>query len=194
MKTIGLLILVFIFLKKKQQWFSRVAVLFLVFLILDLVSKAVAQWAVVNQLEWWPWPVISNTGLSFGFGEILLQSFEEGATLNQHVSLDAILLIGWVLLAAGISIFLLTQLRTVLIKSSQNSTAFLFELATGLLLGGIWGNVFDRIFVGGVRDWLPVPGYELFFGLTLYNNLADWFLTLGCILWIYLLFFKIKTL
>jgi lipoprotein signal peptidase len=194
MKTIGLLILLYFFLKKKKFWFSRVAALFIFFLILDLVTKTLAQWAVLSQVEWWSWPVSINAGVSFGIGE---KFFETG-------SIVAILL-GWIILASGISFFLLKYLRTTMTRSGYSvrsvtqlspdtsRTVFLSEVATGMLLGGIWGNVLDRIFVGGVRDWLPVPGYELFFGLTLYNNLADWFLTVGCILWIYLLFFKIKT-
>lgn len=38
----------------------------------------------------------------------------------------------------------------------------------GILLGAILSNVSDRIFFGGVRDWLPVPG------ISLKNNIADW--------------------
>jgi lipoprotein signal peptidase len=175
MKTIGLLVLLFFFLRNKKVWFSRVAIFFLLFLILDLASKALAQWAVSSQEEWWPWPMVINTGASFGGGEVFLQSLGS----------EVLVLAGWIVFAAAVSFFLLKHLRS--------SLSIVSEIATALLLAGIWGNIFDRIFVGGVRDWLPVPAYELFFGLTLYNNLADWFLTVGCILWIYLLFFKIKT-
>jgi lipoprotein signal peptidase len=41
----------------------------------------------------------------------------------------------------------------------------------GLFWAGVVANMIDRVFFGGVRDWLPIPG------LGLYNNLADWYIT-----------------
>jgi lipoprotein signal peptidase len=41
-------------------------------------------------------------------------------------------------------------------------------ILAGLFFGGVASNILDRVFFGAVRDWLPVPGLEL------YNNLADW--------------------
>lgn len=41
-------------------------------------------------------------------------------------------------------------------------------VSPGLFLGGAVSNLLDRLFYGGVVDWLPVP----FVNLT--NNLADW--------------------
>ncbi|MDA1079608.1 MAG: signal peptidase II [bacterium] len=47
------------------------------------------------------------------------------------------------------------------------------RIATGLFFGGALSNVLDRVFFGGVRDWLVVPV------LGIQNNLADWAIFLG---------------
>ncbi len=52
-------------------------------------------------------------------------------------------------------------------------------LATGLFLGGVFANLSDRLFYGGVRDWLPIPL------IGLYNNLADWAIAGATILLLY---------
>ena len=55
-------------------------------------------------------------------------------------------------------------------------------IATGFFLGGITANLTDRFVFGGVRDWLPIP-------LTgLYNNLADWGITIAVLLVLYELY------
>ena len=43
-----------------------------------------------------------------------------------------------------------------------------YPIVRGLFLGGAMSNIMDRLVIGGVRDWLPVPV------LGLRNNLADW--------------------
>jgi len=43
-------------------------------------------------------------------------------------------------------------------------------VALGMFMGGVFGNLLDRLVCGGVRDWLTLP----FINLT--NNLADWFI------------------
>lgn len=45
-----------------------------------------------------------------------------------------------------------------------------------LVLGGTVSNIIDRIIFGGVRDWLPIP----FFNLK--NNIADWIIFLAVFL------------
>lgn len=49
--------------------------------------------------------------------------------------------------------------------------------ALALFSGGSFGNIADRIIFGGVRDWLPIPGFD---GL---NNFADWCIFLS-VIWI----------
>lgn len=49
----------------------------------------------------------------------------------------------------------------------------------GVWLGaGAISNIIDRILFAGVRDWLPVPV------LSNYNNLADWYITIGVIVYL----------
>lgn len=44
---------------------------------------------------------------------------------------------------------------------------------TGMFFGGSVSNLVDRVLLGGVRDFLPVP-------LTpIYNNLADWMIVIS---------------
>lgn len=43
-------------------------------------------------------------------------------------------------------------------------------VALGMFVGGVFGNLADRLFYGGVRDWITLPF------LNLSNNLADWFI------------------
>jgi lipoprotein signal peptidase len=45
---------------------------------------------------------------------------------------------------------------------------------------GALSNIIDRIVVGSVRDWLPIP-----FMVGSKNNLADWYITLGVALLIW---------
>lgn len=48
-----------------------------------------------------------------------------------------------------------------------------YPVIAGFLFGGSISNVLDRILFAGVRDWLPVPGFNLT------NNIADWSITLS---------------
>lgn len=55
-----------------------------------------------------------------------------------------------------------------------------FPSASGLFCGGAVANLLERMtFGGGVRDWIFIPG------LNLYNNLADWALFIGWSLFLY---------
>lgn len=48
-----------------------------------------------------------------------------------------------------------------------------YPVVAGLLFGGGLSNTIDRILFQGVRDWAPVPGFNLV------NNIADWSITLA---------------
>jgi len=52
-------------------------------------------------------------------------------------------------------------------------------LASSLFFGGGISNVIDRVMIGGVRDWLPVPFFNL------QNNFADYAIAFG-LLWLLL--------
>lgn len=45
-----------------------------------------------------------------------------------------------------------------------------YPILTGLFLGGAMSNIVDRLVLGGVRDFLPVPF------IAISNNLADYFI------------------
>lgn len=49
-------------------------------------------------------------------------------------------------------------------------------MATGLFFGGAVSNLVDRLYFGGVRDWLPIPF------VSVHNNLSDWFIFAGLVL------------
>lgn len=55
-----------------------------------------------------------------------------------------------------------------------------------LLLAGAVSNLIDRVWWGGVRDWLPVPWLSRlpWLGLGLKNNLADWLIVIGVVGWV----------
>lgn len=50
-----------------------------------------------------------------------------------------------------------------------------FPMFVGLIIGGAVSNVLDRLFLGSVRDFLPVPF------LAVHNNLADWGIFIGLV-------------
>ncbi|HEX7018357.1 MAG TPA: signal peptidase II [Patescibacteria group bacterium] len=51
-------------------------------------------------------------------------------------------------------------------------------LGMSLFLAGAASNLIDRVYFGAVRDWLSIP----LIGLT--NNLADWMIVIGLMLWL----------
>lgn len=55
-----------------------------------------------------------------------------------------------------------------------------------IIIGGAFGNLIDRVFLeGGVRDFLEVPFFAVM-------NFADWFVSLGIVLFIIKLIFNTK--
>ncbi len=77
----------------------------------------------------------------------------------------------------GFSPLLITLLIWVLLCYFVWRTQYL-NWVSGLIIGGGASNLVDRIILGGVRDWLPIP----FVGGT--NNVADWAISVGCIAYI----------
>ncbi len=97
--------------------------------------------------------VYPNQGISFGLGAVLPA---ELVTATVSVVL-AIVVMHW--------------LRSGLLRRHP--------VSLGMFVGGAVSNQVDRILLGYVVDWLPVP----FTSLT--NNLADWALFGGVILYLY---------
>lgn len=89
--------------------------------------------------------VVLNTGISFGF-------------------LDGSLAI-WVLFIALAVVGGFYVVRAGLYQQ--------FPVLYGMIAGGAVSNALDRLVLGGVQDWLPVPGFAL------RNNIADWVIVIG---------------
>lgn len=86
-----------------------------------------------------------NTGISFGLSSS---------------SSQALLSFGITLVMAGLWFW-------------QKKLWLKYPVIAGLLFGGGISNMIDRLIFSGVRDWLPVPGFNLS------NNIADWSITLS---------------
>ncbi len=103
---------------------------------------------------------------------------------------------GLVQLNTGVSFGLLPQsnaVGTVLILLAISSALFIgkqhwvqLPVATGLFWGGAASNVLDRLLFGAVRDWMPVPAASLT------NNVADWAIALGALLFVWRVLFMQK--
>lgn len=110
---------------------------------------------VFDQLsKWFFQPLSLNTGISFGF------------KLSSSVSLQ----LAFVIITFGALSAWVFSLFSSLTTPSRWGVI--------LVLAGAFSNILDRVFLGGVRDWLVFP----FFSFT--NNIADIWITLGvaCIL------------
>ncbi len=59
-------------------------------------------------------------------------------------------------------------------------------VATGLFWGGAVSNALDRMLVGAVRDWMPVPAFAVT------NNLADWAIAVGALWFVWCVLFDQK--
>ncbi|MFW5976496.1 MAG: signal peptidase II, partial [Bacillota bacterium] len=73
------------------------------------------------------------------------------------------------------SIFIIIFLLYLLYRSPKN---IIFEIGMGMILGGAIGNLIDRIRLGFVIDYIDIHIWPIF-------NLADIFVTLGIIIFLY---------
>lgn len=101
--------------------------------------------------KWWIAQSVEisyNTGISLGLFSVL------PATILTLILVGILVLVWWVFRA---------EWRAL-------------PLASGLFFGGGVSNVIDRVSMGSVRDWLPVPY------LAIYNNVADYAIAIGLLL------------
>ncbi len=133
--------------------------------ILDQITKRI----VVRVLEYgqevvvWPmfsWVRLHNEGAAFSL-------FSEASGWQRWF---------FVLVAVGFTIFLVYELRRL--QPGQ----WLYGLAFGLILGGAWGNLYDRLLEGYVVDFILVHYQRQYFFPAF--NLADAAITVGAMLWI----------
>jgi lipoprotein signal peptidase len=90
-------------------------------------------------------------------------------TVNTGMSfqlLETLPVWGWLILTAVVAIFLFLAFR---------STWRRLPVWGGIFFGGVISNAADRILVGGVRDFLPLPIGNL------QNNLADYAIVVSVI-------------
>jgi signal peptidase II len=138
--------------------FARVAVLVVVILVLDQLSKhaVIANIPVGTSQKFLPavnFVHIHNSGVAFGF-------FAGGGALVLILTLTA--------LTALVVYFLLRPTRPWL------------WLPTGLLLGGALGNLIDRLAHGYVTDFIKLPAWPAF-------NISDMAITFGVLSLLYVL-------
>lgn len=91
-----------------------------------------------------------NLGISFGF--------------FQHAPVILVLLI--TMLVAG-------MVLAILIKKHLPAWWW------GIFVGAVLSNMLDRVFRGGVIDWMPIPIIHI------QNNSADWFIFF-CLFWLFI--------
>jgi signal peptidase II len=76
----------------------------------------------------------------------------------------------------GVTILIAVALIALLMYFARNRTQQLIWLPTGMLVGGAFGNVIDRVRGGAVTDFIKLPlGWPPF-------NLADMSITLGILI------------
>ena len=123
------------------------------------LAVAVVVVLVADQVSKWAaevvdWPMVLNSGVAFGW-----------RPAGEWLTFGLVALVGVGAAASW------QQYRRA-------------PIISGLFLGGVLSNLTDRIFFGGVRDWLALP----FTGL--YNNIADWAIALAVIIALQRIFYK----
>ncbi|MGD9129018.1 MAG: signal peptidase II [Candidatus Woesebacteria bacterium] len=143
----------------QRQGFSRenlfYFILFFFLVFLDQITKFFANRLRMTSI---------NQGVAFGFN-----------FFNDRWLLFSLIMV----LIVGFFIFFKKLAFRSTVQANQKSklTSTMIKLAAVLFLAGAISNLIDRVFFSGVRDFLPVP----FFNLK--NNLADYFIVLGLALW-----------
>ncbi len=125
---------------------------------LDLLSKAVAtSWladrTVVIIPDFFDFVLVHNPGAAFGI------------LAEQSAVVRTTLLLGIALVAV---IYIIQQLR--------ETTSLFVTIAFGMILGGAFGNVADRLRLGWVVDFIHLHWYDLSWPVF---NLADSAITVG---------------
>jgi signal peptidase II len=134
-------------------WF-RVAAVAVVVVAIDQLSKRAVEQSITHGEERKLLPGIElvhtrNHGVAFGF------------LPGSHL---------------GVTILIAVALLALLVYFARNRRQQLIWLPTGMLVGGAFGNVIDRVRGGAVTDFIKLPlGWPPF-------NLADMSITLGILI------------
>ncbi len=151
-------------------------------LIFDLVSKAI----IAANMDYGQTIVVIPKFLNFSYTINKKAAFGNAFGLDKVFGEKGTLIFFIILtvLAVGFFAYLLFKDR---------KKGMLYRIAFSLIIGGALGNLYDRIFLSGVRDFIQIEyfGLELF-GQTTFAifNIADSCVVVGTILLlIYLIFF-----
>ena len=131
---------------------KKIMIICVISLLLDQISKILIDVILdVNEVvinNFFSITRVSNTGAAFSI-------------LKDSTSFLCVL-----------SVICLFVLKTVIKEFPDNKCT---TLAFGLLFGGIFGNLIDRLFLGSVRDFLSFASFPIF-------NIADSCIVVGVIL------------
>ena len=141
--------------------------------LIAYVSDQLSKWVimdVVNLPEVYRIPVlpiftfqwVENRGVSFGM-------FQAGSEVGR-----------WALITTTL---LIVGLLVVMLKSAHHKIS---AYAYGMIIGGALGNIYDRVVMGYVADFLQFHVGDWSFAVF---NVADIFITVGAMLLIYEAFF-----
>lgn len=142
--------------KKKKYLF----LIFIIFLI-DQITKIIISnninlnGSVTVIKNFFNLTYVKNTGAAFGFFS------------------------GKTLLITIISVFIFVYLLMELIKNKSNIK--IINLSFSFILGGLIGNLYDRIVLGYVRDFMDFTIFNKGFAIF---NIGDAFIVVGCFMFI----------
>lgn len=142
--------------KKKKYYF----LIFIIFLI-DQITKIIVSnninlnGSTIVIKNFFNLTYVKNTGAAFGFFS------------------------GKTLLITIISIFIFIYLLIELIKNKSNIK--IIDLSFSFILGGLIGNLYDRVVLGYVRDFMDFTIFNKGFAIF---NIGDVFIVLGCFLFL----------
>lgn len=137
----------------KVTFMKKIYLVSLIFFLIDLITKIV----VIN-IDEFPIEVINN----FFYLE---KVFNRGAAFSMFYGYGLILIL--------VTVFVIYYINKHIIKDIKTKFG---AFSVGILLGGILGNLFDRIFYGEVVDFLSFYIFEYSFPVC---NFADIFICLG---------------
>ncbi len=154
--------------KTKQIW-QKFSIVFLASLVLFFIDQTTKTWAIthLNLLERTPLYSGVDFYLSYNKGLVLglLAQYGPNTTLSIYLM--------WLML----SLYALYQLAIYAETAGEDS--LLLYIAITLILGGALGNLYDRVYLGAVIDFI-----QLYVGVlhTHFFNLADVFISLGFVI------------
>lgn len=154
-------------------------------LILDLVSKAI----VASNMEMGQTITIIPKLLNFSYTINKKAAFGSDFGMNKLLGEQGTIIFFVILTVIAVGFF-----GFLLFKNQKKG--LLYRISFSLIIAGALGNLYDRIFLGGVRDFIQIEylGLELFGSKTFaIFNIADSCVVIGTILLLIFIIFFDKT-